>query len=87
MGHIEVKMKELEMKIEELEILQENFQEMIRSQLDNNDVRTLLEQVLAEKRFATNADMEQRISASQVQLIKWMVGIGISTISIIIALM
>jgi hypothetical protein len=39
------------MKIEELESLLENFQETIQSQLDNNDVGTLMEQVLNEKEF------------------------------------
>lgn len=87
MERIELKIRELEMKLEELEILQENIHETVKNQLDNNDVRTLLEQVLAEKRFATHSDMEQRISASQIQLIKWIMGTGISTVSIIIALM
>lgn len=87
MDDIGLKVKELEMKIEELESLQENFQETVQNQLDNNDVRTLMEQVLAEKRFATRSEVEQRVSDSQVQLIKWIVGTGISTISIILALM
>lgn len=87
MENIELKILELEMKIEELEILQENFHDTIKNQLDNNDVRTLLEQMLAEKRFATYSDMEQKMSANQVQLIKWIIGTGISTVSIIIALM
>lgn len=86
MKEIEIKIKELEMKIEELESLQENFQETIQGQLDNNDVRTLLEQILEGKKFVSTSDMEQRLSKSQVQLIKWIVGTGISSISIIIAL-
>ncbi|MFT9599667.1 hypothetical protein [Mesobacillus sp.] len=86
MEELELKIKELVMKIEELESLQENFQQSIQSQLDNNDVRTLMDQVLDEKEFVTLPDMEQRLSKSQVQLIKWIVGTGISSISIIIAL-
>lgn len=45
-----------------------------------------MEQVLAEKELVTTSDMEQTLSKSQVQLIKWIVGTGISTVSIIIAL-
>lgn len=86
MDNHELKIKELEMKIEELESQQENFQETIQSQLDNNDVRTLMEQMLDEKDFVTAPDMEQSLSKSQVQLIKWIVGTGISSISIIITL-
>ncbi|GAM15721.1 hypothetical protein [Mesobacillus selenatarsenatis] len=86
MDNLELKIKELEMKIEELESQQENFQETVQSQLDNNDVRTLMEQMLDEKDFVTAPDMEQSLSKSQVQLIKWIVGTGISSISIIIAL-
>lgn len=87
MENIELKIMELEMKMEEFCILQENFHETVQNQLDNNDVRTLLEQVLAEKRFATSSELEQRINASQVQLIKWIIGTGISTVAIVIALM
>ncbi|MBT2638637.1 hypothetical protein [Bacillus sp. ISL-39] len=86
MKEIELKIKELEMKIEELESLQENFQVTIQSQLDNNDVRTLMNQILNEKDFVTTPDMEKSLSKSQVQLIKWIVGTGISTISIVVGL-
>ncbi|MGV2941696.1 hypothetical protein AB5I83_18995 [Mesobacillus sp. LC4] len=86
MDELEIKIKELEMKIEELESLQENFQETVQNQLDNSDVRILMEQMLAEKEFVTTSDLEQTVSKSQVQLIKWIVGTGISSVSIIIAL-
>ena len=86
MDELELKVKELEMKIEELESIQENFQESIQDQLYNNDVRTLINQIVDEKGYVSTPDMEQRLSKSQVQLIKWIVGTGISTISIITAL-
>ena len=90
MKNLELKIKELEMKIEELENLQdnlqENFQDSVKNQLDHNDVRTLVDQLLKEKEFATFSDLEQEISKNQVQLIKWIVGTGISAVSIIFGL-
>ncbi len=87
MDHTKLKVKELEMKMEELEALLENVQDSVQQQLDHDDIRTTVNQVLDEKELVTSSDLEQRISQSQVQLIKWIVGTGISTISIIIALL
>lgn len=86
MKNLELKIKELEMKIEELESMQENFQDSVQNQLDNNDVRSIVDQLLKEKEFTTYSDLEQEISKNQVQLIKWIVGTGISAVSIIFGL-
>ncbi|WP_226678548.1 hypothetical protein [Mesobacillus jeotgali] len=70
MDELELKVKELEIKIEELESMQENFQESIQDQLDNNEVRTLIDLMVDEKGYVTTPDKEQRLSKSQVLLIK-----------------
>lgn len=86
MEDIELKVKELEMKIDEIESQQESLQSLTEHQLDNNDVKALLNDEIAEKGFMTQVEMEQMLNQKHLQLIKWIVGTGISTLAIVVSL-
>jgi hypothetical protein len=86
MDNLKLKIKELELKIEELEALIDHIQDSSQPQLDHDDVRALVNQILADKEVVAAADLEKRLSQNQIQLIKWIVGTGISIISITFAM-
>lgn len=86
MDNMKLKIKELELKIEELEAMLDHIQDSSQTQLDQDDVRTVVNQLLGEKDVVTSAEFEKRLSQNQVLLIKWIVGTGISIISITFAM-
>lgn len=86
MDNLKLKIKELEMKIEELDALIDNLQDSSQQQLNPDDVRALVIQLLGEKEIVASADLEKRLSQNQVQTIKWIVGTGISIVSITFAM-
>ncbi|MBM7660926.1 tetrahydromethanopterin S-methyltransferase subunit B [Bacillus mesophilus] len=87
MEELELKVKELEMKIDELESLQENYQESLTHSLDENDVHALVDELIAEKELITQADLEKSMSKAHLQMIKWVVGTGISSVALLLGLL
>ena len=83
MMELELKVKELEDKHDELETLYDSLHETTKKQLDENDVRTIVDQLLIEKGFMTQTDVDKKISQSQLQLIKWVIGTGLTTIAVL----
>ncbi|MBT2678532.1 hypothetical protein J7E38_05925 [Bacillus sp. ISL-35] len=49
MDNMKLKIKELELKIEELEALLDHIQDSSQPQMDHDNVRALINQILAEK--------------------------------------
>ncbi len=86
MRELEVKIKEIEMKIEELQLQQETIKETIEEHMDESEVRVIVDQLLSEKELMTRADLEQKTSETQLQLIKWAVGTAISTGAVLFGL-
>jgi hypothetical protein len=75
--------KQLEMKIKGLEHQIEHLEDIHSSYLDENDVRVLVERILIDKEFATKKEIESIVNESQLQLVKWIIGTGISVATVI----
>lgn len=84
MKDFELKVKELEARHDELESLYDNLHDTSQKQLNENDVRIIFDKLLTEKKLMTETEVEKKLSQSQLQTIKWIVGTGISTIAIIV---
>jgi hypothetical protein len=84
---LELKVKELEMKIDELESLQENYQESLTNPLDENDVHALVDELIADKELVTQSDLEKSLSKAHLQMIKWVVGTGVSSVALLFGLL
>ncbi|GAE34294.1 hypothetical protein [Halalkalibacter akibai] len=76
---LELKIKELESKIETLKMANEQH-------LKQNEVQILIDQILNEKEFALEQEVESKLSKQQLQLIKWSVGTGISVVAVCISI-
>lgn len=72
------KLRELELRINELEQQLEHFEKFHSNHLDENDVRVVVDKILREKRIASQGEIDSKISQSHLQLIKWIIGTGIS---------
>lgn len=76
---LDIKIKELEAKLEALKVAHEQ-------QVQHQDVHTVIDQILTEKEFALKKEVESKLSQQQLQLIKWSAGTGISVIAVVISI-
>ena len=83
MEEYEVKIKELEIKLKELKNQLEHFEDIHSGHLDENDVRALVDRILTEKEYVTKKVIESIINESNLQLVKWIVGTGISVAAVV----
>jgi hypothetical protein len=77
----------METILEELRNKIDSIEEELKVKAENNDVIVVLDKMIREKNLVTKSDlesvkekMEASIQANQVQLMKWIVATGISTI-------
>ncbi|MFC4320499.1 hypothetical protein [Litchfieldia salsa] len=84
MEELDKEVRELELRVDELESQQENIDETLRNQLDENDVRAIVEQLLGEQDNATKRDVALELNRYQLLFIKWMIATGVSITAIII---
>ncbi|MCM3162119.1 hypothetical protein KDJ21_001615 [Metabacillus litoralis] len=86
MGEVEEKVHELEMKIHELEQQIEHIEEFHSNSLDENDVRAVVDGLLAEKNIATQEEIERQLNKSHLSLIKWILGTGVSIGALVVSI-
>ncbi|MFZ3577478.1 hypothetical protein [Virgibacillus sp. DJP39] len=89
MDELEKKIRELETKLlDEIENMENSIKNSKKDefQLDSNDVRAIIDQLLTEKGFVTQTELEQKVDQKHLQLIKWIVGTGLSSIAIVFSL-
>ncbi|MDQ0232386.1 hypothetical protein [Metabacillus malikii] len=86
MKDVEVQIKELELKIKDLEHQIDRLEDKHTEQLDENDIRAVVDQVLNEKDFASPKQVESQVNESHLQLIKWIIGTGISVAAVVVSI-
>lgn len=86
MSDVEQKIKELDLKIKEVEGKLEALQVVNEQQLKQNDVPDIVNNILSEKEFALEQEIEKKMNEQQLQLIKWSAGTGISVIVVVISI-
>jgi hypothetical protein len=82
----EVKIEHLEMLVKEFGHQLKHFENIHQGHLDENDIRALVDRILIDKEFATKNEIESIVYASQLQLVKWIIGTGISVIAIVVSI-
>lgn len=87
MGGLEEKVHDLEMKVQELEQQLEHLEEFHSNHLDENDVRAVVDQLFLDKQISTKEDIEGKINTSHLQLIKWIIGTGISVGAVVVSIL
>jgi hypothetical protein len=87
LGDIKSNQSRMETILEELRNKIDSIEEELKVKAENNDVIVVLDKMIREKNLVTKSDlesvkekMEASIQANQVQLMKWIVATGISTI-------
>jgi RNA binding exosome subunit len=78
------KMREIELRVDELESQQENIEDSLKKQLGENDIRAIVDRLFDEQDNATKRDVDLELNKQQLLIIKWVIGTGISVIAIII---
>ncbi|SHG28088.1 hypothetical protein [Ornithinibacillus halophilus] len=93
MSDLNAKQEGIAIKVEELEEKHNDQEKQIETKTDKNDVHVLIDERLKEEQVVTKADlekleerMEANLHASQMKLLKWIIGTGISFISGAIAI-
>ena len=79
-------MKDLLLKIKELEYQIDNVEGKHSNHLDENDVRALVDKILTEKEYVTQKEVDRKTTESHLQLIKWIIGTGLSATAIIVTI-
>jgi regulator of replication initiation timing len=87
MGDLEEKVHDLEMKVQELEQQLDHMEEFHSYHLDENDVRAVVDRLFTEKKLASKEDVEGKIDRSHLQLIKWIIGTGISVGAVVVSIL
>ncbi|WP_078547754.1 hypothetical protein [Litchfieldia alkalitelluris] len=82
MEDLEKKINELELRIDELESQQKNMEDSIKQQLDDNDIRVIVDELFEEKDNATKRDVDLELNKYQLKFIKWLIGTGVSVVAI-----
>ena len=79
-----------EVKVSDLEHEVEQIHEGLKNKSDENEVKVIAENLIKEKDFITRSEFEQyyqqmhaETKASQIRLLKWVIGTGISAIAAI----
>lgn len=86
MKDVDVQIKELELKIKDLEHQIDRLEDRFSNQLDENDIRAVVDKVLSEKEFATPKQVESSVNESHLQLVKWIIGTGISVAAVVVSI-
>ncbi|WP_226035293.1 hypothetical protein [Aquibacillus saliphilus] len=76
-----------EVKLGELESTVDKIEQLLNAKTDENDVKIIIEQLIKEKELVTKSDLdyyqekiEANIKKTQVMMIKWVIGTGLSAI-------
>ncbi|MFD1738964.1 hypothetical protein ACFSCX_20845 [Bacillus salitolerans] len=82
----EIKLRELEVKLDELAKLHEEFHQHEKEQLNENDVYALIDQYLTEKGYISESELHSQLSRNKVSTMKWVVATGLSIATITISI-
>lgn len=84
MSETEIKLKELEVKVQSLETRIGYLENWNTSE---NDVHTIVDNLLDEKSVMTKRDVENLLNRQQLQIVKWSAGTGISVLAVMASIM
>jgi two-component sensor histidine kinase len=82
----QVKIKEIEGRINELSQLHEELHQFEKEQLDENDVHAIIDQYLIEKGYITESQLQNLLYKNKVTTMKWVIGTGLSIATITISI-
>ncbi|MRH44514.1 hypothetical protein GH741_17865 [Aquibacillus halophilus] len=87
------KQKMIEDKLEDLESTADEIEEFLNTKTGSEEVKDIVEQLIKDKQLVTKADldyyhekMEVYVKNTQVMMIKWVIGTGLSSIAAITSL-